>query len=133
VEPFPTDADNWRLAWWGMVGDVDPVAMLDRSRVPTLFVYGSEDQHDNVPVAESVGRLDSLRRARSDRVLDVQVFPGMGHTLVSPASGWVSSEVLEVILGWLKSRAMHRPRREPLAVPVDGSAGEAEPGSGRLP
>ncbi len=111
VEPFPTDPDNWRLAWWGMVGDVDPIATLAHSTVPALFIYGSDDEHDNVPVAESVGRLDSLRRARPDRAVDVQVFPGMGHTLVSPASGWVSGEVLEVIVGWLKSRATHRPRR----------------------
>jgi dipeptidyl aminopeptidase/acylaminoacyl peptidase len=98
---FPAARDHWRFAWWRAVGDFDPVPYWRDLNAPALVVYGALDENDNVPVAESVNRLrDALapERKPSHRI---RVFPGMGHTLVDPGTGWISSAFLDLLSTWI--------------------------------
>ena len=99
---FPVARDDWQLAWWAGVGDVDPVAALRRVRQPVLVVYGAEDEHDNVPVAESMARLARLQA--EGRPLTVKLYEQSGHTLSSPERGWVRLDALDLITEWALTR-----------------------------
>ena len=65
--------------------------------MPGLVVYGSEDEHDNVPVAESERRLESLARAN----LECRVYPGSGHALDDPQGNWIRRDFLDELARWI--------------------------------
>jgi uncharacterized protein len=77
--------------------DFDPTSVFARVRVPTLLVYGDEDEW--IPVDES---LAAWREARGDEI-DIVMVLGTGH---EPAHGEdVSSEYEESLLTWLRATA----------------------------
>jgi uncharacterized protein len=77
--------------------DFEPEPVFARVRVPTLLIYGEDD--DWMPVDESVA---AWRRARRNEV-DVLRLPGVGHAPIG------SREYEEALLGWLKARpSAHR-------------------------
>ena len=77
--------------------DFDPAPVFARVRVPTLLVYGDQDEW--IPVDESI-RI--WREARGDEV-DVLVVEGAGH---EPAHDEVVSPLYEeTMVSWLRARA----------------------------
>jgi dienelactone hydrolase len=94
---FPTARDDWRWSWYPRVLDFDPLPLWKELALPCLVVYGAEDEHDNVPVRESVRRLDSLGR----RDLTVRVFAGSGHALDDPAGTWIRRDFLDALASWI--------------------------------
>ncbi|HXV77339.1 MAG TPA: alpha/beta fold hydrolase, partial [Candidatus Polarisedimenticolaceae bacterium] len=102
VEPFPGREDDPRTRFWRAGHDFDPVPLLARIRVPLLFVYGKDDELDNVPVRRSVERLESWRATHGRADVSVRLFDGLGHSLCpSDDSGWVAPEVLRTITDWV--------------------------------
>lgn len=99
VETMPADSLDWRWGWWARTGNLDPVELWARAALPVLVVYGESDEADNVPVTESVARLDRLaRRPVVGAQISSAVIPGVGHALIDPASEWVATEALERIV-----------------------------------
>jgi hypothetical protein len=75
--------------------DFDPTAVFARVRVPTLLVYGDEDEW--IPVDES---LAAWRDARGEEI-DIVMVLGTGH---EPAHGEeVSPEYEESLETWLRA------------------------------
>jgi uncharacterized protein len=96
----------WRLAYlpdrllddeerrqWIEEMDFEPEPVFARVRVPTLLVYGEDD--DWMPVDLSV---EAWRRARGEEV-DVVRLPGVGHEPIG------SREYDEALLGWIRERS----------------------------
>lgn len=111
---FPADRDHWRFAWWRSVGDFDPLPYWRELNAPALVVYGALDENDNVPVAESVNRLREALAPERNPSHRIRVFPGMGHTLVDPASGWISSTFLDLLSTWITQEVgIERDARKP--------------------
>ncbi len=98
---LPAAREDWRWSWWRQVGDVDPVPAWRSIDRPVLAVFGEEDERDNVPVAESVRRLQQALRPELHTRNAVRVFPGLGHALADPDRGWVSREVLTYVSDWM--------------------------------
>lgn len=74
LDDFELNEDRWlQLAAWGAY---EPQADLRALHVPTLALLGDEDPL--VPAACSV------ERYRSSEVVEVRVFPGVGHRLQTP-------------------------------------------------
>jgi pimeloyl-ACP methyl ester carboxylesterase len=71
---LPDDAAEWDLL--AALIDYDPRPALERTRVPTLAVFGADDPI--TPVAESVA---VFREAVRPDLLQVDVFAGAGHRL----------------------------------------------------
>lgn len=94
---FPVARDDWRWAWYARVVDFDPLPLWKALAIPSLVVYGAEDEHDNVPVAESVARLRALERSN----LACRVFPGSGHALDDPAGNWIRRDFLDELARWI--------------------------------
>jgi len=97
---FPKDRDDWRWAWYARVLDFDPLPLWKGLGAPGLIVYGAEDEHDNVPVRESVARLDALRAAGKN-ALEVRVYEGSGHALDDPATHWVRDDFMAELARWI--------------------------------
>jgi pimeloyl-ACP methyl ester carboxylesterase len=94
---FPTARDDWRWAWYARVLDFDPLPLWKALARPSLVVYGAEDEHDNVPVAESVARLRAAGRAG----LEHRVYPGSGHALDDPEGTWIRRDFLDELARWI--------------------------------
>jgi pimeloyl-ACP methyl ester carboxylesterase len=80
-----------RELWWEKNGDFDPMEYWRVLQIPSLMIFGKEDQ--NVDVARS------LLRLREAGLLDrksfkTKVFPGLSHALISPETGWLEREYL---------------------------------------
>lgn len=103
AEAMPATRDDWRWAWWARVGPVDPLEAWARAGVPTLVLYGAEDENDNVPVGRSVSRLEGLsRRLGAEPQVTWEVYPGLGHALFDEDRGWISSVVLDRIVEFVQ-------------------------------
>ncbi len=104
AEVMPSEPDDWRWRWWARVGEYDPIRSWGSDSVPTLVLYGAEDEQDNVPVATSVGRLAELEdRPGNDGRISAVVLPGMGHMLVDPEREWVSRHALSLMTDFVRS------------------------------
>lgn len=69
--------------------------------VPGLIVFGDKDEYDNVPVQESVRRLNAAiqRNPRTD--LTVKVFQGSGHGLREPGTKRIRQDFLRILTEWI--------------------------------
>jgi hypothetical protein len=79
---FPQARDSWVWSWWRRVGDLDLAAAWSRVEVPALVVYGGRDELDNVPVSESVRRLNQALSGNA--AAEIVVYPASGHTIEEP-------------------------------------------------
>jgi hypothetical protein len=104
AEAMPVDTSDWRWRWWSRVGPFDPVESWARADLPTLVMYGAQDESDNVPVRRSVSRLHELTaRPGVGARLTCVVLPGVGHALVDPATKWVSVQALQHIVEFARA------------------------------
>lgn len=64
--------------FWDAIGNFDPLPFWDRITIPSLVLYGEEDQ--NVPSSRSAELLRSLNNPH----IEVRIYAGSGHALESP-------------------------------------------------
>jgi len=100
---FVTDPEDSFWVFWRKVGALDVAPVWARQRAPALFVYGAEDETDNVPVARTVERIEAIKANAKSGDVTVRVFPGLGHGLIEPG-GWVSAEFLGFVSDWIAAR-----------------------------
>lgn len=78
--PAAQDAKIWTFL--RSVFAYDPMPYWTSLEQPALFVFGELDERDNVPVAESVRRIEFAMRAAAKKNYDVAVIAGVGHALL---------------------------------------------------
>jgi uncharacterized protein len=104
-DPIPTPADfsgpgYQHGNWFTREMNYDPVPALEALKVPTLFLFGDQDQL--IPVQTSV---DIIRRVQSEpghHDFTIQVFPGLDHAMFT-ADGNLSPDYLQAMQSWLSS------------------------------
>jgi len=74
-----------RRTWWKKNGDFDPVPYWKSNPQPSLIMYGTDDEQDNVPVIESTEIIKKIQQQRDDLML--MVYQGVGHSLADPETG----------------------------------------------
>lgn len=79
--PGSPEAPIWEFL--RKVGAYDPLPYWAVLRQPVFIGLGEEDENDNVPVQESVRRIERIFRLVGKRNYDVVVAPGVGHSLWS--------------------------------------------------
>jgi hypothetical protein len=101
AEGFPQTPDSWVWSWIRRVGLYDPMPYWRMLRTPVLVVYGREDERDNVPVAESVRRLEAAFAEREEP-WEVKVFEGSGHALYEPEGDRpvIREDFLDLMAKW---------------------------------
>lgn len=104
---FPQTPDEWRWEFFRGVVDYDPIPWWRRVSQPILVIYGREDERENVPVAESVGRLEAALAASGHRDGMVWVFEDAGHGLWEEGTHPPRhrADFLRTLLDWLRARA----------------------------
>lgn len=77
---FPADRDDPRWAFLRTNYRFDPMTYWLVTPQPVLILYGADDERDNVPVAESVRRLEFGFSVASKTNYRIVVVPGAGHS-----------------------------------------------------
>lgn len=83
------------------VAAYDPMPFWIQVAQPVLVVYGEEDERDNVPVAESVRRLEHAFRAVNKRNHRIVVVPGAGHDIRNPQTRRLAAPFVDTLAAWL--------------------------------
>lgn len=111
--------------WWQRNGSIDPAGHWRELSIPGLIIYGADDESDNVPVARSVARLESLSRSN----LTVRVFEESGHALYLKGTTRIRPDVLELLPRWIHEVLSQRsPRLEMIRSYVQAfNSGSPEP------
>lgn len=102
AEGFPQTRDSWVWGWVRRVADYDPIPYWQMLGSPALVVYGEEDERDNVPVTESVRRLEQALEGR-EAPWAVRVFEGSGHALYEPDAEEprIREDFLDLVREWV--------------------------------
>ena len=71
---------------WREIYDFDPIPhwreIVDERSIPAFIAYGELDEADNLPVIDSVYRLEN---ELDGQTLTVRVYPDTGHSLMNEA------------------------------------------------
>jgi pimeloyl-ACP methyl ester carboxylesterase len=106
-KPLPIDAPFRRF--YRRIIDYDPLPTLQELSIPSLWIYGGQD--DIIPAAESAAILE---RMKSRRDITVQTFPTATHTLWIIPKGepfrWMglAPGYVETVKDWVSSRDAQR-------------------------
>jgi len=77
--------------FWDAISGFEPNQYWADVTVPTFVAYGAWDENDNVPVEESVRRLEGL----DNPAIEVAVYPGAGHALEDIQTGVIEPAFLD--------------------------------------
>lgn len=98
---FPISQLLLRRRWprWPDVETFDPIPLWERVTIPVLFANGEEDA--NVPVRESVARLEVMIQRTQASNFTIRVYPGSGHGLFEPGTRALREDFLEDLASWI--------------------------------
>lgn len=110
TQTWPDTPEDPYWIFWRGIHDFDPLPfwreVVDVRGLPAFIGYGELDEHDNVPVAASVARLERELEGRS---LTLEVYAGVGHSLM--AGGALAPELLGDLEGFVGQIAGSGPQR----------------------
>lgn len=109
AEGFPGTPDSPIWTFLRGVAAYDPLPYWIQLTEPVLVLYGAEDEHDNVPVAESVRRLEHAFRSAAKTNYEIAVIPGAGHGFLDPGRRELMPEFVERLRGWAERTVGARP------------------------
>jgi dipeptidyl aminopeptidase/acylaminoacyl peptidase len=110
AEGYPATPDAPVWAFLRKVYAFDPIPYWRRVTRPVAVFYGAEDEHDNVPVQESVRRLaGALGTGERASNYGVFVIPGVGHALTDHQTHQLSPIFVHQLRAWM-DRVTHAPR-----------------------
>lgn len=98
---FPNSPDIWVWDWIKMNIDFNPIVYWRNVKQPVFVVYGSKDQEDNMPVYESVYRLQKAFHKSNNRNFEINVYE-TGHAMYEDDKAELRKEFLNGLLKWLK-------------------------------
>ena len=101
-------AQRKRSNWWALNGGYDPLEDWQLLEVPTLVLYGREDEWDNVPVQTSIERFESLQAKN----IEINVYGGLGHGLFDETTRNIRPEVLDRVAGWANRHGNGHPQNK---------------------
>lgn len=99
---FPASPDAPIWTFLRAVAAYDPLAYWVQVSQPVLLVYGEEDERDNVPVRESVRRLEHVFRSVNKTNYRIMVVPGAGHGIRDPQTHRLAPRFRDTLRAWLE-------------------------------
>lgn len=122
AEGFPASPDLPIWTFLRAVADFDPMPYWILVTQPVLVLYGAEDERDNVPVAESVRRLEHGFRSVRKENYRIVVVLAAGHGFLD-GQGRLMTAFTEALGGWVDAHVTQRPESA-------GSRSVPQPGAG---
>lgn len=102
VEGFPASRDASVWTFLRSAVSYDPLAYWVQVEQPVLVVYGEADEQDNVPVRESVHRLEYAFGVAGKTNVRMLVVPDAGHGIRDPRTHRLAPLFLETLGEWLR-------------------------------
>lgn len=103
---FPGSSDLPIWTFLRGVAHYDPLPYWIQLTEPVLIVYGEEDEKDNVPVAESVRRLEHVFRSVGKENHRIIVIPGAGHAFIDSKRHQLMPEFVKVLTSWVEDNVV---------------------------
>lgn len=102
---FAIRAKKKRQVWWEKNGDFDPIPYWTKLNIPIHIVYGKKDEDDNVPVSESVKRLEQAKEKSGNLHFTIKVYGDSGHAIENPhaPTRFAREDYLEMLVEWIHS------------------------------
>ncbi len=104
AEGFPGSPDIPVWTFLRGVGQFDPIPYWIQLTQPVLVLYGADDERDNVPVGESVRRLEHAFGAARKVNYRIVVIPGAGHAFIDPVRQQLMTPFVKALRGWIHDR-----------------------------
>lgn len=102
IEPVASRRARLRHGeFWRINGSFDPLPHWRGVTIPVLFLNGEKDR--NLPVHESVARLETLRKENPSARITIRLYGESGHGLEDPQTGWIRAECLASIVDWIQA------------------------------
>ena len=99
---FPGSPDLPIWTFFRGVAGFDPMPYWIQLTEPVLVLYGAEDERDNVPVAESVRRLEHAFKSAGKANYQITVIPGAGHSFIDAQRRELMPAFVEALGSWVK-------------------------------
>ncbi len=99
---FPASAEDPIWTFLRAVGDFDPLPSWALVSQPTLVLYGEADERDNVPVKESVRRLEHVFALTRKENARIHVIPGANHGFIDAERQRLLPEFVEALTSWIE-------------------------------
>jgi uncharacterized protein len=100
---FPGSPDLPIWTFFRQAAGYDPIPYWIQLTQPVLVVYGEDDERDNVPVRESVRRLEHAFKAAGKTNYRLLVVPGTGHSVMN-SQGELMPAMREALAAWLREQ-----------------------------
>lgn len=85
--------------FWRINGAFDPLPYWKQLSVPALVLNGEKDK--NVPVAQSLSRLEEIRKENLKAAITIRVYPDSGHGIEEPNGRGTRVGAYEAIADWI--------------------------------
>lgn len=112
AEGFPASAEAPIWTFLRRVASFDPIPYWLQLRQPVLVVYGAQDEADNVPVAESLRRLEHAFGLTGKENAEILVLPDAGHALLTDDRS-LHPGLTEALAAWLAAHVTGKPAPAP--------------------
>ena len=106
AEGFPAKADAPIWTFLRSAVTWDPLVYWVQVTQPVLIVYGEDDEHDNVPVAESVRRLEHAFASVGKTNVRLLVVPGAGHGVRDTQTHKLHPQFKSVLAAWAREHTI---------------------------
>lgn len=98
---FPSSKDIWVWNWIKLNIDFNPMNYWKKVNQDVFVAYGSKDQNDNMPVYESVYRLQKGFRLKNKENYQIKVYE-TGHAMYEDDKAEIRKEFIIDLLSWLE-------------------------------
>lgn len=100
---FPSNRDIWVWDWIMLNIDFNPMEYWKKVKQDVFIAYGSMDQNDNIPVYESVYRLQKGFKSIDKENYQINIYE-TGHAMYEDAKAELREEFIQDLLIWLKDK-----------------------------
>ncbi len=104
AKTFPNRKDTWVWNWIDLNIDFDPMDYWRKVNQAVFVAYGSKDENDNMPVYESIYRLQKGFMSTGKENYEIQVYP-TGHAMYEDDKAQLRGEFIEDLLRWLRKNS----------------------------
>lgn len=102
AKTFPDDPNIWVWDWIKLNINFNPMNYWNQVEQDVFVAYGSKDQEDNMPVYESIYRLQNAFRTQAKKNYQLNIYD-TGHAMYEDDKAELRKEFLQDLLAWLKA------------------------------
>lgn len=100
---FPRNKNIWVWDWIKLNIDFNPMKYWTKVKQDVFIAYGSKDQNDNMPVYESVYRLQKGFKSIEKENYQINIYE-TGHAMYEDDKAGLRKEFIKDLLNWLKAK-----------------------------